>query len=229
MQFTLNWSQHPSPFWFGAGRQEHPGIVQQGGVSCNSDLLELREGVLPPVGTQVIVLTAGKFLIAEPKAQYQERVTAEREARQLAANRAAQEREQERIERSRRWEAEAAEDNAALNIPVRWTSGLKTVLSGLSSRSNGSGDNSRSVAHVLLLDPIEEGRFTRRAGSFLCTSAGGSDGQAWTGKLHTHSAGVTGPYVSRITCKACLKISQRWTDDSRRVTAELVTSHHTNP
>lgn len=222
MQFSLNWSRHPSPFWFGAGRQEHPGIVQADGVSCNSDLLELREGVMPPVGTEVIVLTAGKFLIAEPKAQYQERVRAEREAQQLAVNQAAREREKERIERSQRWESEAAESNAALNIPVRWTSGLKTVLSGLSSRSNGSGDSARSVAHVLLLESIEEGKFVRRAGSFLCTAAGGRDGQAWTGKLHSHSAGVAGPYVSRITCRACLKIAQRWGDASRRVAADLV-------
>lgn len=180
---------------------------------------------MPPVGTEVIVLTAGKFLIAEAKIQYQARVRAEHEARQLAANKAAQDREQERIERLRRWQIEAAEFNDTLNIPVRWTSGLKTVLSGLSSRGNGSGDNSRSVAHVLLLESIEDGRFTRNAGSFLCTSAGGSNGQAWTGKLHTHCAGVHGPYVSLITCSACLKIARRWTDGGRRVSAELVQGH----
>ena len=222
MQFSLNWSDHPSPFWFGAGRQEHPGIVEPGGVSCNSDHLKLREGTLPPVGTQVVVLTSGRYLVAEPKLEYEERIRAEREARQLAANKAEREQELERIERSRRHKREAEEFNATLRIPVRWTSGLKTVLSGLSRRGNGSGDSRRSVAHVLLLEAVEEGPFKRKAGCFLCTSAGGSDGQAWTGKLHTHSAGPDGPYVSRISCKQCLKLAARWKNAQQAVPPELI-------
>jgi hypothetical protein len=92
----------------------------------------------------------------------------------------------------------------------------------LSRNSSGCGENARSVTHVLLLESIEDGRFQRRAQSFLCTSAGGTDGRAWTERLHTSSVGVDGPYVSRVTCRQCLKVAARWKDADGAVVPELV-------
>lgn len=223
MEFTLHWPEHPSPFWFGSGRWEHPGVVESNGtVSCNSDKLMLRDGVMPPAGTQVVVVTQRTFLTAEAKAEYDQRKKAESEARQFLANEAHRLQEEEEKARRARAAIDAAEANAMLRIPVRWTSGRKTVLSGLSSRGNGSGDNARSVAHVLLLEPIAEGAFTRRTGGFLCTTASGTDGKAWTGSLHTHDTGPDGPYVSKVTCKACLKTAARWKSFESSVEPEIV-------
>jgi hypothetical protein len=98
---------------------------------------------------------------------------------------------------------EALAFNQALPVPVAWAPGHKDVLSGLSEHSNGDGLNARSVVHVMLRAPITDGRFKRAAGDFLCTSAAGTNGKQWSSQAEA-------PASAQVTCKACLKLTQRW-------------------
>lgn len=209
--FKLKWPRHPSPFWFGAGRHVHIGTVRCDGlVDAESDRLELLEGDLPALGTELRISKHKQYLVAETVTEYAERVEREQVAARAEAKARQDSYEQQYRDRQIRSQKDADEANAWLRIPVRWTSGLKTVLSGLSANSSGTGDNSRSVTHILLLESVEENGFRRPARTFLCTSTGNTNGQAWTGSLQDHSVGVNGPYVSKITCKQCLKLARRW-------------------
>ena len=172
----------------------------------------------PPAGTKLVLCAERWFLSAETVEGQALREEAEK--RRLCAAR--EEQERATAERYARLRTQAEETNAKLNIPVRWTSAQKSVLSGLSENSWGDGRNARSVNHVLLLEPLDEGKLKRKAHDFLCTSQAGSNGRRFT-TLDTSSSGdAHGRYVSRITCKQCLATALRWTDASKRVEAELV-------
>ncbi|MGF6996734.1 hypothetical protein [Paraburkholderia sp. GAS32] len=217
--FKLKWPQFPSPYWFNGRYSEHRGIVAEDGtVPVYGSALELLDGVMPPAGTEVIITPQRFHLDAETA----EEVTA-RKARE-AAEREAYQAQQDREYRDRqdKWQREAEAANALLRIPVRWTSGLKTVLSGLSQNSMGTGTNRRSVAHILLLEPLDAGTLHRPANSFLCTAESGTNGKQWTAQLHTLSVGSKGPYVSQITCRQCLKLASRWKDSDSGVAPELI-------
>jgi hypothetical protein len=62
---------------------------------------------------------------------------------------------------------QAQERNARLYLPVRWTSGFKSVISGLTENSSGNGINRRTVIHVLLLEDIRDGRWSEMKGIFF--------------------------------------------------------------
>ena len=222
--FKLKCPQHPSPYWFSRGALAvHVGrVLENGKVDAVGNVLDLLEGDLPPAGTEVVVNLFRDYVLAEPAAEYHARVA--RENAEAEAQRKAFQEERARDLRARQDRAQkrAEEVNGALNVPVRWTSGLKTVLSGLSQNSSGTGENARSVTHILLLEPLKDGRCERRAKTFLCTSAGGTNGKVWTERLHTRSHGAGGQYVSEVTCRQCLKLAQRWTDAAGRVAPELV-------
>jgi hypothetical protein len=217
--FKLKWPQFPSPYWFSGRYSEHRGIVQADGtVPVYGSALELLDGVLPPAGTEVIITTQRFHLDAETAEEFAARKAGEAAEREAYHTRQAR----EYPERQDRYQCEAEVANAGLHIPVRWTSGLKTVLSGLSQNSMGDGANRRSVAHVLLLESLDAGTLHRPANSFLCTSASGTNGKQWTAHLHTHSVGSKGPYVSQITCRQCIKLAARWKDDENSVPPELI-------
>jgi hypothetical protein len=223
--FKLSWPDTPSPFWFGGGRQVHVGRVRDDGcVDAESNVLYVLEGEVPQPGTELRIQKDRFYLSAETVPEYETRLSREDPQRKTAACLQREEADRRYAERRIRDYEQACAANGKLNVPVRWTSGLKTVLSGLSSSSNGTGDNARSVRHILLLESLEEGRLLRPANTLLCTSAGGSNGQAWTDKLATHAVGPHGPYVGEITCSRCLKLAGRWTDAGRRVEPEVVES-----
>lgn len=96
---------------------------------------------------------------------------------------------------------ESALFNNSLNIPVKWISGIKDVLSGLTEKSNGDGHNARTVYHVLLEEALSSGRLRRNAGDFLCTSNSGSNGKAWSNQKAEGK---------KVTCKACLSLAKKW-------------------
>lgn len=98
---------------------------------------------------------------------------------------------------------EAAEFNASLNIPFKWCSDIKVVMSGMQENSNGSGFNRRTVQHVRILEDYADGRFSRKKGDFLC----GTD--------HSKHQGYTdhawdSESKSRVTCKQCIKVAKRF-------------------
>lgn len=203
----LKWPAFPNPFWFSSRSDStHEGIViSETTVETNIENITLLEGVLPPVGTKIII-TPGKYNLS---AQTEEDARKEKERLEKEKNekrRLKYEQEKE-TEKSIRIKAEIA--NSKLFIPVKWTSGFKSVLSGLSEKGWGNGINRRSVVHILLLEDIKEGSFKRNTGSFLCTSTNGTDGKEWI-DLERTSSDSEGKYVSEITCKACLKTAQRW-------------------
>ncbi len=101
--------------------------------------------------------------------------------------------------------------NARLKLPARWDTGYKDVISGLSATSMGDGRNRASVEHILLLEPLTHGRLRRDAGDFLCSSTSAQNGKAWSGTSISRSQDGDGvSYAPQITCKACLKIAERW-------------------
>lgn len=116
--------------------------------------------------------------------------------------------------------AEAIAFNAKIQPPAKWAVGIKDVLSGLSEGSWGDGHNKATVNHVYLLEPLKDGRLVRERGDFLCTAAGGTNGKNWSGKLlEARHDGHGDPYQPKVTCKACLKLAQRWAvaDDRKAI------------
>lgn len=211
----------------------HPGFFRDGPLSTFRATVSENHTVLlfgqvlvfddstpaPEPGTELEISTGKWYLTAE--------TTAAREAREAAQK--AQWHEQEaqyaisRTEREKALRTRATSVNAALNIPVRWTSGQKSVLSGLSASSMGDGRNARSVNHILLLEPIQEGRFKRDKQDFLCTTKAGTNGRGYS-VLETFNLDTEGRYVSEITCKRCLELASRWADSLHRKEPELLRS-----
>lgn len=209
----------------------HP-LMFQNGRPVNLDGIFNEDGSLsvcgqrfdfaePPMG-----LSPGTVLELEMEgsALYAYRVGM-REERSEAKRREVEAAEESRRREERRRLAEilrnAAQENATLHIPVRWTSGQKSVMSGLNEGSAGDGRNKKTVNHVLLLDDIQEPRFFRHGGDFLCTSPSGSNGAAPSG-LPTHAIGPEGPFVPQITCQTCLRVAHRWKHAVGAVLPELV-------
>ena len=94
--------------------------------------------------------------------------------------------------------------NQSLNIPVRWSSEIKQVLSGLSENSAGNGTNRRSVNHIYLKEELTYGRLKREANSFLCSQVKSKWGGNWSGTLGDHGI------ETKVTCQSCLKIANRF-------------------
>jgi len=206
--FKLNYPSFIDPRWFNGLRSkpEHQGtVLADEMVDVNGERLRLKSGELPDVGTVVMVSWGSHDMTGELVTEFQARKAADAAALEIKrkAEEAADSARREAMQR------QAEERNAKLRIPVRWTSGFKAVLSGLQEGSWGDGHNRRSVAHILLLEAIKDGRFSRPANGFLCTTESRDNGMKYT-SLDDHSVGVHGPYVSEINCRQCLKVAARW-------------------
>lgn len=218
----LSYPSIPSPIWFSSA-YDHSNmktVVDEAGLIVKyRDVLILKSGVIPAPGTEVhLTKVKGGFIVAETRETRAIRL-------QAAADAYAARLQKEKTDYENRLAAlrdNADKENAKLRLPVRWTSGQKRVLSGLMRNSNGNGENARTVNHVLLLEPVIEGSFKRAAGGFLCTAASGSNGQDWTAYRHSHDHSQQGLYVSQITCRQCLKLSERWSKADQWKSAELV-------
>lgn len=161
-----------------------------------------------PSGTRVIAVLdrwfwaceagAAEAFKAQQKAGYEARLKAEEDARHA--------REQLLL-------AEAKAFNASIQIPVRWTSGYESVLSGLSEKSWGDGSFKKTVQHILLLEDLSDGRLKRSANDFLCGFSGKhyTERQSW---LKEEGTGERIP--AKITCRACLKVAERLAKRSRK-------------
>lgn len=94
--------------------------------------------------------------------------------------------------------------NKSLNIPVKWSSEVKQVLSGLSENSNGCGTKKNTVLHVYLHEVLKSGRLSRESNSYLCTQVEARWNGNWSGTIGTNKL------ERRVTCKSCLKIAKRF-------------------
>ena len=216
---VLKYPPYPSPFWF-RGEKDKTGVVTEVGtvyVEATKDNLLLVEGTLPPVGA-TLFLTPDRFDI-KAETEIDSRARREEQARQRLTRQ--EEERQQKAALDMKLMQQAQERNARLYLPVRWTSGFKSVISGLTENSSGNGINRRTVIHVLLLEDIRDGRLVRNEGDFLCTAAGGSNGKLCVNPA-THSDGEYGPYVCEITCKQCIKAALRWQDKNKAVPPECV-------
>lgn len=206
--FLLKWPAFPSPFWFSSkvrGGAVEGEVISENTVKTSIDTLNLIEGELPAIGTKVVIIPGSYHLVGKTEEEI-EKEKAEREAA-LKEYRLKEENERRQREKAVREKAKLA--NEKLHIPVKWTSGFKSVISGLTENSNCDGTNRRSVIHVLLEEDIHEGSFKRKSGSFLCTTEKGTNGKEWVDLKRT-SSDDEGQYVSEVTCKACLKAAKRW-------------------
>jgi hypothetical protein len=218
----------PSPIWF-SWSYDHSNMTtlvdEAGQIAMYRDVLELREGSIPAIGTEVrLTRIGGGFILAEKPETRASRLE-EARVKELEKIEIENEAYRQRL-RDRQTRAEQA--NAELHIPVRWTSGQKRVLSGLLRNSSGTGENARTVNHVLLLEPLPAGKLRRSDGSFLCTSSSGSNGQDWTGYRHSIDYGAEGRYVSQITCKQCIKLAGRWAGAVEWREAELANEENSD-
>jgi hypothetical protein len=160
------------------------------------------EGVPYPIGTKVVVLLQNWFwFLSEDDYLTMQQQSAEERSRH----------EEEVRQRSIAKRLEAEKFNAAFSFPFKWEVGIKPVLTKLTDSSWGDGAYARTVYHVLVMSPLHEGRLKRRAGDFLCTPFGGSNGflSDHVTPLYNWDANRV-KYKPKITCKACLKIAERW-------------------
>jgi hypothetical protein len=138
----------------------------------------------PPVGTEVKVDISRAGMFALPVAEIEAQRAhedAERERLQLEE----QARRRAQADRDR---AEAEAFNAALALPFRWSSAYKIHMSGLRAGGSGTGDYAKTVTHVRCDEPVSLGRLKREA----------NDGSREL-------------YDRKVTCKACLQVTQRLT------------------
>lgn len=178
-------------------------VTDQGEIEIEGELLSFQDGsqAIPP-GTSVMV-TIGQCITCLRLKEHQqiadERIRIEKEE-------SAKRQKLLDEEKSNAWAF-----NAALKLPVPWSVGIKDVLSGLSERSNGDGYNRATVEHIVLEQDLVVGRLKRSKGDFLCTSASRDNGKSWSGATSSAiSDGQGGTYAPKVSCKACLKLAQRF-------------------
>lgn len=194
-------SQFISPFWLSSlPREESSVVAADGSIGLRGQSMIARGPSPFRTGESVIIRIAGRRITAYSAAaltvyEAQQALARKAEAEQAAARQAAA-------------DHSAVEANKALNIPANWRPEIKVVLSGLSENSRQDGANSRTVMHVRLLEPLADGKLTRRAGDYLCTAPGGSNG-SWS-ELADAWDDLPPHRTSPVTCRACLKIARRW-------------------
>ena len=178
------------PRWFRKVQHgKHAGVVEVGGtVLVYGERLRFNthDKGLPP-GTPVKLWLERSFVCATSAdldlEAAQAKAATERHAREVAR-------------RAEALREAAAAFNSRIQIPVAWDVAYKTVLSGLLEHSMGNGANKATVDHIRLLEPLSDGRLKREAGDLLC----GTKASLW----------IADGNNAKVTCKACLKLAQRW-------------------
>lgn len=198
------------PRWRNIGQQEATVIDNQSVQSLDQifHLADPSEIVLSP--SQKVFVRLSRYFYLETEEEQKEKQHQAEERRQ-------REKEEYRILRNKQRE-EAEAFNAQLHIPVKWVSGYKSVLSGLTENSWGDGRNKATVNHILIQEDLEDGKIHRKEGDFLCSSSKNQNGKLWTvGSSKTPISlaydGEGNEYQTRITCQSCLKIASKWQHD----------------
>lgn len=192
-----------NPLWLNAvrGRTHDAVVAADGTLSVERELLVFVNAGLP-AGTQVRV-TVARQISCVTQSDWARAVT-ERAAAHAAESAA-------EAERRAAQQDEVKAFNARLQLPVRWVSAIKDVLSGLSATSWGDGRNRATVNHILLLEDLQAAKLLRKAGDFLCTAASGSNGRRYSVPEAAQTGRTDSDFVRRITCRRCLDLAKRWT------------------
>lgn len=196
------------PRWFNLMQQgPSEGIaIDATHIEVNGETLRLVEPTITLEPGEKVIVTLTRNFAMETAKEHQERIERQRQFHQ--------EQEQRRRDEEARQNAENKQFNDSLNIPVRWKPGIKDVLSGLSESSMGNGCNKATVIHVYLLEALNDGKLHRDEKDFLCTSAQGNNGKNWSGQREEFAYMSNGDvWTPRVTCKACLRLAQRWMEE----------------
>lgn len=202
MKHKLIYKGFINPNWLNKVKHGvHQGVVnEQGEVELDGETLTFCQsdhGLQP--GVELRIWLADSFW-CESLADYQ--------YRQIDVEKQKADDEAVRRKMLDQYRDEANAFNEALNVPVEWRTGYKSVLSGLSVNSWGDGTNRATVGHIELLAPLTEGRLQRNSGDFLCTR---DTGKQWTGDSHFQTTDSKGqPFDLKVTCKQCIKMASRW-------------------
>ena len=135
------------------------------------------------------------FLLVRPV----DELRREAEVLQAAADAA---REQQRLEQAR-LDRENQDFNERLNVPARW---LPDANPYLVTDWYGKPRRTAPAYHVRLVDDLDEGRLRRRAGEYLCAAANRT---TWADLFAITDR--NGDRSIRVSCRACLAITRRWT------------------
>jgi hypothetical protein len=196
------------PHWFNTVRYgEHAGeVIAPRLVQVRDKRLRFAEIAGLPVGTAITLwLNGAGHFVCTPTQELQ-REQAERAAAEEARRAAVRQAHNRQREQARTF-------NATLKVPVKWVPGIKDVLSGLSERSVGDGRNRATVEHILLLEPLQDGRLKRAAGDFLCSSNPRMNGKRWSGQPGSVAFDEDGgAFAPAVSCEHCLRLALRWTD-----------------
>ena len=133
--FLLKWPAFPNPFWFSAkvrGDAVEGEVISENTVKTSIDTLNLLEGELPTIGTKVVIIPGGYHLVGKTE----EEIEKEKAERKAALKEYRLKEENERRQREKAVREKAKQSNEKLRIPVKWTSGFKSVISGLTENSN---------------------------------------------------------------------------------------------
>lgn len=180
------------------------GFVSENGVECDGEVFLFHTTSLP-IGTEVVVFL-GRNLYCVTKDAY---MTYQNEKR-LLREALVQKELADRNKRLHNLRKEAESCNAKLCIPVAWSAGIKSVLSGLSETSMGNGRSKATVEHIYLLEDLHDGSLHRKANTFLCSSNDSANGKLWIDVEDFDYDENNDKYTPKITCKKCLQIAQRW-------------------
>ncbi len=89
------------------------------------------------------------------------------------------------------------------NIPFKFVTNIKPVLSGLTERSWGNGCNRATVYHVRLRENIALGKLSRNSEDYLCSQQSGN-------AYYKNSSVDINETQDIVTCKQCLKIIEKF-------------------
>lgn len=199
----VNLGDFIEPRWFNEyAYKTVEAVVQNGTINIGGKNLKFYKDEVPfPDGSEVYVrVSSGKVTLKSE----------EEEAKRLRRQKEEEQRQIEIAKSHEKMNAAIEFNQQFENLPFKWDVGIKDVLSGLSMDSWGDGRRKNTVQHILCLEPVKIGKFSRQEDQFLCTSASGSDGKRWSGEVAEKWHTLDGKqYTPPVTCKKCIELAQK--------------------
>jgi hypothetical protein len=189
-------------------RQHEATVITNSSVRIEDEIFHLADP------SEISLHPSQKVYVHLSRHFYLETEEEQKEKQRQAEERRQREKEEDCIRRNKQRE-EAKAFNTQLHIPVKWASGFKDVLSGITDYGRQDGRNKTTVNHILLQEDLEDGRLQRKKGDFLCSSSSKQNGKRWLSSSDESAIawffdGDGNGCQGQITCKACLQIAKRW-------------------
>lgn len=172
-------------------------ILQNGVLDIANQSLRLKDRDAIEPGTEVYVKRFKGMEWCIPLEEYKQKQYEKKAEQHLEHRKHQRKQNQKRRDAERFWKR--------YDIPFDHDVAIKGRLSGLTRGSNGNGRDKRTVNHLYVLEPFEEGRLSRPNGTYLCKA-----GASFEFKEERALDGGGNEYVPEVTCKACQELMQRW-------------------